>query len=47
MLAYAILMFLIAALLAALGIAVYGGRTELIHRYRYRHRPYRVGTEKV
>ena len=26
-------MFLIAALLAALGIAVYGGRTELIHRY--------------
>ncbi len=33
MLAYAIIMFLIAALLAALGIAVYGGRTELIHRY--------------
>lgn len=30
MLAYAIIMFLIAALLAALGIAVYGGRTELV-----------------
>ena len=33
MLVYAIIMFLIAGLLAALGIAVYGGKTELIHRY--------------
>ena len=31
MLVYAIIMFLIAGLLAALGIAVYGGKTELIH----------------
>ena len=33
MLVYAIIMFLIAGLLAALGSAVYGGKTELIHRY--------------
>lgn len=31
--AYAVIMLLIAVLLAALGIAVYRGRTELIHRY--------------
>ena len=30
---YAVIMLLIAVLLAALGIAVYRGRTELIHRY--------------
>lgn len=33
MLVYAIIMFLIAGLLAALGIAVYSGKTELIHWY--------------
>lgn len=37
MLAYSVIMFLAAALLMAVGVAVYRGRTDLIHSYHQKN----------